>query len=268
MKTVKKFLKSAFSILSLTYLSLVLIGWLYSDSLIFFPQKDSYAWTADLIKIPVPDSDDKTGSHYIVARYLINPESRYTLIYSHGNATDISQLTYLQSQFYNHGFSVISYDYSGYGLSEGRVSEQQVYDDVQAVYQYLLAEHALKPEDIISYGHSLGSAVATDLAFNNRVAALILESPFVSAFRVSTVIKVLPFDKFSSIDKIASIDAPVLVLHSQDDPIVPFWHGEALYEKARQPKVKRWFEDAGHAGITHDKFFWPVLDSFVTDLSY
>ena len=202
----------------------------------------------------------------ILARHLINPEAKFTLIYSHGNAIDIGNLTYLQQRFIDHGFSVIIYDYSGYGLSEGIASEEQVYNDVQAVYNYLIEEKKLKPENIISYGHSLGAAVATDLAFKKPVAGLILESPFITAFRVKTVYPLVPFDKFSTVEKIDKVGAPLLIVHSRDDPVIPFWHSEELFEKARQPKKALWFNSAGHSGITHSESLWPVLNLFLIKL--
>ncbi len=242
----------------------LVFAWFFSDHLIFYPPPQRYSWNDGLITIASPDAGNTGSKHPIVARYLINPEARYTVLYSHGNATDISQLILLQQQFYHHGFSVIVYDYSGYGLSAGTASEPQLYNDVQAVYQYLLDNTSLKAENIIAYGHSLGAAVATELAYRNPVAALVVESPFVSAFRVTTVLPVLPFDKFSSIDKIKQVDTPLLVLHSRDDPVIAYWHSEALFAKAVPPKQYFGFADAGHSGISDKPLFWQKLASFIS----
>ncbi len=107
--------------------------------------------------------------------------------------------------------------------------------------------------------------MATDLAFRKPVAGLILESPFTTAFRVKTVYPLLPFDKFSSIDKIDKIKTPVFITHSKDDPVVPFWHGEELFYKARQPKKALWLNHQGHANITHSRSFWINMRSFIDD---
>ena len=192
------FLKLVY-ILSPFYLFLIGIGLLYSDSLIFLPPAASYQAADDLIYIKSNRINTSADNNTIVARYLYNPESKYTVIYSHGNAVDIGGLTHLQNNFFQHGYSIIVYDYSGYGLSEGEASEQQVYNDVQAIYNYLVNERGLKSGQIISYGHSLGAAIAADLAFNKPVAALVLENPFVTAFRVKTTYQLVPIDKFSSI---------------------------------------------------------------------
>lgn len=253
-------------ILSPFYLFLIGIGLLYSDDLIFLPPTAGYQATDDLIYISSDNVNNAEGSNTIIAHLLYNPDAKYTVIYSHGNAVDISGLTHLQNDFFEHGYSIIIYDYSGYGLSEGLASEQQVYNDVQAVYDYLINERSLKSEQIISYGHSLGAAVATDLAFNKPVAALILENPFVTAFRVKTTYSLVPFDKFASIDKIDKINTPFFITHSRDDPVIPFWHGKELYEKASAPKSNYWIDEAGHAGITHTDSFWPALEKFVAEL--
>ena len=201
-----------------------------------------------------------------MARYLYNPQASHTILYSHGNAVDLGHLYNVQQKFYDYGFSIITYDYSGYGHSEGIASEQQVFNDVYAVYRYLIDVKKLDPDTIISYGHSLGAAVATDLAFNNPVAGLVLENPFTTAFRVKTIYSLVPFDKFSSIDKISDINTPLFVTHSRDDNVIAFWHGEELYKKAAQPKKALWLDSGGHSGITHQNTFWSHMVSFASAL--
>ncbi len=262
---IKKFIKELAIILSLLYLCLIAIGITYSDNLIFLPQPSTYSRSDDLISIQSKNSSTPGTENTIVARYLKNPDTNYTILYSHGNAVDIGGLQHLQKNFYRHGYSVFIYDYSGYGLSTGEASEQQVYNDAEAVYTYLINIEKLKPEQIISYGHSLGAAIAAELAFKHPVTGLVLESPFTTAFRVKTVYSLLPFDKFSSIDKIDKINTPVFIAHSRDDPVVSFWHSEELFDKARQPKKALWLDHEGHANITHNPSFWMQLDSFITD---
>ena len=247
----------------LTYLLLLGYGLVYSDSLIFLPQTPAYSWSSDLVHIKSQNSSKPATENTIVGHYLKHPKAKYTILYSHGNAVDIGGLHHLQQNFFKHGYSIFIYDYSGYGLSEGEASEQQVYNDVQAVYDYLINQQKLAPEQIISYGHSLGAAIATNLAYKNSVAALVLENPFTTAFRVKTVYPLVPFDKFASIDKIDKINSPVFITHSKDDQVIPFWHSEELFENAKQPKKSFWLETAGHSNITHTKSFWPALAEFV-----
>jgi fermentation-respiration switch protein FrsA (DUF1100 family) len=262
----KTLFKNIVIFILLVYVALVGIGVTYSDKLIFLPQPPSYSLSDQHIIIDSKSADTENTNHHIVAFYLRNPESKYTILYSHGNATDLGGLQYLQKIFYKHGYSILIYDYSGYGQSEGMANEQQVYNDVQAVYNYLINDEKIKPEQIIAYGHSLGAAIATDLAYNNTIAALVLESAFTTAFRVKTVYSIVPFDKFASIDKIENINAPVFITHSKDDNIIPFWHSVELFETANEPKKFLAFETGGHTQITHNKRFWQTFEIFVSTL--
>ncbi len=262
----KLFIKKLLSILFLSYVALVGIGIAFSDQLIFLPPLPSYNLSQQYITVKSVDATDNTRVNNIIIKPLDNPKSEYTILYSHGNAVDLGGLQHLQNNFYKHGYSIVIYDYSGYGHSEGKATEQQVYNDVQAVYDYLIHQKNIKADHIISYGHSLGSAIATDLASKNSVAALILESPFTTAFRVKTVYPIVPFDKFASIDKIKDVHAPVFISHSKDDKVIPFWHGEELYEAASSPKKFLAFKTEGHSGITHSPAFWPALNTFISIL--
>ncbi len=262
----KQFLRLAI-ILLLAYFCLLAFAIAYSDKLIFLPPAPTYSWSDNLFilkskKSSVPNSENSTKNN-IAVRYLKNPAATYTILYSHGNAVDLGGLQQTLLKFFKHGYSVIMYDYSGYGLSGGVASEQQTYNDVQAVYSYLLTQQNLNPEQIISYGHSLGAAIAADLAFKKPVAALVLESPFATAFRVKTKYSLVPFDKFSTIDKINKINTPLFITHSQDDVIINFWHSEQLFKKAKQPKQAFWLDSVGHSGITHTPDFWQKLEFFI-----
>jgi fermentation-respiration switch protein FrsA (DUF1100 family) len=245
----------------LFYILLGLYGWFLSDSAIFFPPATTYEKTDNILFI------DSGTDHQLAAVYLKNESATHTVLYSHGNAVDLGGLRNVIKNIYNNGYSVLAYDYSGYGLSTGTPSEDTVYKNVQSAYDYLITELGVKPESIIAYGHSLGGAVAADLASKNPVAGLALESTFVTAFRVRTVIPLYPFDKFATLGKLASIHAPILIMHSIDDPIIPFWHSQSLFSAANSPKMNYWPKNAGHAGISHTgPVFWNILTIFTQTL--
>lgn len=102
----------------------------------------------------------------------------------------------------------------------------------------------------MAYGFSLGGGAATDLASKNQIGGLILESTFVSAFRVVTHYKILPVDKFESLKKIKNIQCPVLIMHGDNDMVINDWHGKKLYDQANQPKISLWVHGAGHGDIS------------------
>src|SRR5439155_21231421 len=122
----------------------------------------------------------------ISAIFLPNEKAKYTILYSHGNAEDIGDIRPMLDGLKNLGFSVFAYDYQGYGTSQGKPTESNAYADVLAAYEYLTTRLGISSERIISYGHSLGAALAVDLAARKPVAGVIIESAFTTAFRVVT----------------------------------------------------------------------------------
>ncbi|MGD1860426.1 MAG: alpha/beta hydrolase [Leptolyngbyaceae cyanobacterium] len=215
-----------------------------ADSMIFLPRPASYQDTADVLKIPVNDTEQ------ISATYLPNAQAEYTLLYIHGNAEDLGDIRPVLERLHGWGFSVFAYDYRGYGTSDGQPSEANAYQDADAAYNYLRQHLNIPPEQIILYGRSVGSGSATDLASRQAVGGLILENAFTSAFRVVLPVPLLPFDKFSNLDKLQRVRCPVLVLHSQADQTIPIQHGKSLYEAAPDPKMSLWVAGAGHNDFT------------------
>lgn len=257
--TLKRLLSSIFLIAILVYLGMFLYSYFYAEKIIFQPQPSSYRDTNQILKL---DSGDGVK---ISAVYLPNPDARYTILYSHGNAEDIGQLLHMLEDMKGMGFSVFAYDYRGYGTSSGTSSEENAYRDVKTAYDYLLNNLGIPANRIIALGRSLGGAVAVDLAHRRQLGGLIIESSFVTAYRVLTHIPLFPFDKFKSISKIKEVHCPVLVIHGKRDEVIPLWHGERLFQAANEPKLSFWVEGAGHnnlfeaAGSRYGK----VLQDFV-----
>ncbi len=211
-----------------------------ADSMIFMPQAASYQDNEDILKIPVSNTEK------ISAKYLPNSQAKYTILYSHGNASDLGDMQSTLDQLRQWGFSVFAYDYRGYGTSDGSPSENNAYQDADAAYSYLTKELKIPPQQIIVYGQSLGGGAATDLAAKHPVAGLILESTFTSAFRVVVPIPILPFDKFTNQDKLRKVRCPVLVMHGEADEVIPLQHGQRLHASAPEPKQSLWIPGAGH----------------------
>lgn len=249
---------STLFILAAVYGIIILAGIFLSDSMMFQPGPSSYADHPDIIKIPSIDGSS------ISAYMLENPGARYTVLFSHGNAEDIGDLSEFMKEFTRHGFSVIVYDYCGYGTSSGKPSERAALANAEAVYDYLVAKRGIAPERIIVWGRSIGSGPSVHLAATRRSGGLVIESGFTSAFRVMTRIRIVPFDRFDNLQKIASITCPVLVIHGKEDGIIPFRHGQLLFEAARQPKMNFWVNRAGHndLGLIAGKAYWEKAQSF------
>ena len=169
-----------------------------------------------------------------------NKDDAPWLVYFHGNGENVSSYLSFTSQLYAMGVNVLMPEYRGYGESGGEPSEAGLYQDADASYQYLIDE-GVSPDNIILYGFSLGSGVATDLASREEVGGLILEAAFTSLLDAARAIyRFVPngimTNRFDSVSKITDVDAPILFLHSRSDFTIPFSQGRTLYEAANEPK--------------------------------
>ncbi|MBD2121389.1 alpha/beta hydrolase [Trichocoleus sp. FACHB-262] len=234
--SVKRFVRSTL----LIYTVLCFCAFFLTDRQIFQPQPASYQDTQTTLKLKTADSA------LISAIYLPNPQAQYTILYSHGNAEDLADIEATLITIHEAGFAVFAYDYRGYGTSQGQPSEQHAYQDADAAYTYLTQKLKVPANRVIALGRSVGGGVAVDLAARKPVAGLIVESSFVTAFRVVTRVPIVPFDKLANIAKIRRIQCPVLIVHGTADEIIPFQHGEQLFQAARSPKQSFWVEDANH----------------------
>jgi hypothetical protein len=120
------------------------------------------------------------------------------------------------------------------------------------------------PKTIIAHGRSLGGGSAVELAKRYELGGVILESTFVSAFRVVTRIPLLPCDRFRNLAKLSAVREPVLVIHGKKDGVVGFWHGKRLYEAVRGPRARLWIDRAGHNDVLHvaGEAYWEAITSF------
>ncbi len=222
------------------YLLLILAGIFVSDALLFVHSAPTYRDSSTIIKLTTADGKK------ISTIYLPNPAAKFTILYSHGNGGDLGAYTPLLRSFQQKGFSVFSYDYHGFGTSEGVPSERTTYLDVDAAYAYLTRQLHIPPQRIIAFGRSLGGGSTAYLAAHRPVAGVIMESTFTSAFRVVTQVPLLPFDKFDNIDNIKHVHCPVLVIHGTADRTIAFRQGVALYNAAPEPKRCLWVKGADH----------------------
>lgn len=213
--------------------------------MIFLPQPSSYEDTDEIIKLTSEDGTKLSAIH------LLNPNAKYTILYAHGNASDLGTIQPRLEELKSIGFSVFAYDYRGYGTSEGKPSEKNAYKDIDTAYNYLTQELNIPPQQIIVFGRSVGGGSAIDLASRKPIAGLITESTFISAFRVKVPFPVLPFDRFPNLEKIKKVKCPVLIMHGKIDDIVPFSHSEKLFEQAPPPKLYLWVEEANHNDFTY-----------------
>jgi fermentation-respiration switch protein FrsA (DUF1100 family) len=175
--------------------------------------------------------------------FVPHPQARATLLWFHGNAGNISHrvenIRMLREKVPAH---VFIFDYRGYGRSEGAASEEGTYSDAAGALGYLRSRSDVDPRRIVLFGRSLGAAVAGDLAAREDCLALILETPFVSVQEMAKI--ALPFlpigrllrTRYDLVNKVGKVRAPILVLHGDQDEIVPYAQGKKVFEAAPEPK--------------------------------
>jgi fermentation-respiration switch protein FrsA (DUF1100 family) len=206
-------------------------------------------WSYDEVRLRTDDGERLHG-WWIPAE----GQERGALLFCHGNAGNISGRLDSIEQFRRLGFSVLIFDYRGYGRSSGTPSEPGLYRDVNAAWQYLLDEE-YAPDEIVVFGRSLGSGPATWLAERYAPGALILEAPFTSVPDVAArrfpfvPARLLTRSRYNNHARIARIETPLLVIHSPDDRVIPFEHGRTLFEAAREPKTFLKIEGAHNDGF-------------------
>ncbi|MAF37571.1 MAG: alpha/beta hydrolase [Chloroflexi bacterium] len=202
------------------------------------------------------------------------PDSNVTWLWFHGNGGNIGhRIGELALAHHRTGANIFIFDYRGYGESEGTASEQGTYLDSSAVIEYLASRPDVDSDRIVYLGHSLGAAVALELALTRPPLAMVLVSPFASVRDMANL--TLPFppagwlvrSHYDSISRIRQIDVPILVLHGDQDETVPISQGRKLYEAANQPKRFQTLEGAAH-NDTYEvagEQYWGAIESFLAE---
>ncbi|MGC1309783.1 MAG: alpha/beta hydrolase [Phormidesmis sp.] len=231
----------------LAYGAFALYIFFFADGMIFLPPAASYqhqpATDPSAINILTGNGE------VIAATYLQNPDSPYTILYSHGNASDIGTVLPILKALYSQGFSVLAYDYPGYGYSPGKPTESNAYNAIEVAYSYLTNTLKVPPEKIILHGQSLGGGPSTYLATKQPVAGLILESTFATIFQVAVPLRILPFEKFANVRRIGKINCPLLLIHGEKDETIPISHSQELLAAAHEPKQLVTITGANHSDL-------------------
>jgi len=170
-----------------------------------------------------------------------NKHSLYTVLFSHGNAGNISYRIEKLVVLLQLGLNIFIYDYRGYGKSSGQPSEEGLYRDAEAAYEFLVNKMKIGPDRIIAYGESLGSVSAAFLAKNFKLKAVILEGAFTNSKEIAK--EIFPFlpgffirTKLDNLSNLSDCPTPKLFLHSKDDEIVPFKLAKRLFDNSAEPK--------------------------------
>lgn len=213
------------------------------SSFMYFPDNKLAATPATVglpyERVALTTSDDVELLAWFVPSY---PE-RAVVLLCHGNGGDIGDRVRWIELMHAMEFSVLAFDYRGYGVSEGKPSEEGTYRDAEAAWAYLVQDRGVDPSRIVIVGRSMGGAIAAHLAAEEPAGALILEAAFTRYADIAQdkagifPVRWLAAFDYATIESLAKVDYPVLIMHSPGDKVVGYHHGEALFEAANPPKV-------------------------------
>ncbi|HUG53561.1 MAG TPA: alpha/beta hydrolase [Vicinamibacteria bacterium] len=223
------------------------------DSLVYFPDARLYGDPADAslaftdLTIPTEDGETLHG-WWIPTR---TTPARGHVLFFHGNAGNISHRLDHAAALTGAGLDLLLVDYRGYGRSTGRPSERGLYRDARASLAALHAGGQVDPSRVVYMGESIGGAVALWLALEEPPLGLVLQSTFTSLRDVGrrhypAALAALAADAFPNLDRIGRLRAPVLILHGDQDEIVPVDHARTLLGAAPEPRRLEIVQGAGH----------------------
>jgi hypothetical protein len=226
------------------YLGLALYLYAFQARHLYFPNLPSRqvdATPADIglefetVTLDTADGETVTG-WFVPASH-----TRGTLLYLHGNAGNVGHRLDGIAMFHRLGLDTLIIDYRGYGASSGKPSEDGTYQDALAAWTHLTGQKQLAPGRIVLFGESLGGSIAAWLAARHEPAGLITYASFTSVPDIARELyPIFPVRlaryRYDTAAALARVRRPVLVIHSRDDEIVPFAHGQALFDAAAGPK--------------------------------
>ncbi len=213
------------------------------------------------------NSDDKTRLH---GWFFPLKGEVPVILFCHGNAGNISHRLDNIKFLLERGLPVFIFDYRGYGKSAGRPSETGLYRDGLAAYDFLVNQKNIPADRIVLFGRSLGAAITIEIALKRKIRSLIIESAFTSSkgmaktlFPFSLISFFLP-SHYNNLEKIARVKVPKLIIHGEEDDIVPFYMGQEIYHVAQDPKYFFPIKNAGHNDtyIVGGRKYFEALSSF------
>ena len=258
-------------IIFLVYFFILIFLYFYQRNLLYHPNENNYSGdqlSVDIKKVKILTSDK---IELIGWYHEKNIKNLKTLLFFHGNAGSLENRIHKLNHFKEMDINFLIIAWRGFSGNKGKPSEKGLYDDGQSAINWL-KNNGLDEKNLILYGESLGTGVATHLAQNKNFAGIILETPFTSMIDAAKTfypyipVKLLLKDKFENQKKIKNINLPILIMHGEVDQIVPFSMGKKIYEIANEPKYSHFTKYDNHM-MEYDEKLILALKSFLKSLN-
>ena len=262
---------SIIGLVVLIYLIITLILYNSQRSLLYHPTENNYSGDKLIVSIDKIKIKNEDNIELLAWYHEKDIENYKTILFLHGNAGSLENRIHKINHFNDMDVNFLIISWRGFSGNKGQPTEEGLYKDAKSGVDWL-KNKGIRKENIIIYGESLGTGVATEIAQNNKFAGVILESPFTSMVAAGKSkypifpIKLLLKDKYESDKKIQNIKSPILIMHGEDDKIVPFWMGKKLYELANQPKYSYFPKYDDHM-MEFNKDLIKSINSFIKSLN-
>ena len=255
----------------LTYFIILFSTYVFQRNLLYHPAENNYS--GDKILVEVEKINIKTQDNIqLVSWYHKKNLNNYkTILFLHGNAGSLENRIHKINHFKDMNVNFLIVAWRGFSGNKGKPTEKGLYEDARSAVRWLKF-NGVEENNIIIYGESLGTGVATEIAQNKNFAGVILESPFTSMIDAGKdkypylPVRLLLKDKYESDKKIKNIKSPVLIMHGKVNNIVPFHMGEKMYELANEPKYYYFSKYDDHM-MEYNVKLLKALKDFVSSLN-
>ena len=246
-----KYFYLAVSSVVLAYFIIILFVYFYQRNLLYLPSENNYL--NNKITFNYEEIFIETDKNINLKSWFIKKDlNRFkTILIFHGNAGNLFNRVYKLNELNKLDVNILLISWRGFSGNKGKPTEKNLYHDAEEAVKWLNNCGAIS-KNIILYGESLGTGVATELGTSNAFGGIILESPFTSIANAAKIyypylpVNIILKDRYDSIGKIKNITTPILIMHGKKDNIVPQKMGLELYEKANQPKFSYFPENDDH----------------------
>ena len=252
------------------YISVLVLLFIFQRNLMYHPNENNYF--GDKLEVNIEKVNIKTSDNINLLGWFHKKDLNKfkTIVYFHGNAGTLENRIHKLNQFKHMEVNFLIIAWRGFSGNEGKPSENGLYIDGLSAINWII-DQGVKEEDIILYGESLGTGIATELAQHKNFAGVILETPFTSMINAAKEfypyipVNILLKDRYENYKKIKNINIPILIMHGEKDKIVPFKMGKKMYQLANEPKYFYFTKHDDHMMIYDDQLL-SVLKDFIQGL--